>query len=287
MVVLNATSWWGGVWRRQSLADCISGSWTATNTGQGLSYRETLGLKHITGWTALDIGYSGYERQVLWPSWNRTEELVVLALRDGGGEGRGKQWWIGIAISKCNLLPFSWWDIFEQSQELFLKLSQARPGWGLRPMIFTQLLNQIFAHAQYSGMLVIWTSAIRTCRSTKWSYNLLFLINTHIPWRQLHDKMALHVCILLCSIVGGLAFQVFKFCCSVVISLLHLWPCLHRGSENVVCNFHKAKVLCAEYSAEIGDLWSLEEWLELLADLRVWDWKFDRVRHQVGSWKHF
>ena len=30
--------------------------------GQGLSYRETLCLKHITGWTALDIGRSCYER---------------------------------------------------------------------------------------------------------------------------------------------------------------------------------------------------------------------------------
>ena len=44
-----------------------------------------------------------------------------------------------------------------------------------------------------------------------------FLINAHIPWCQLHDKTALHVCILPHSIVGGLAFQVLLFCCHLFI----------------------------------------------------------------------
>ena len=77
----------------------------------------------------------------------------------------------------------------------------------------------------------------------------------------------------------SLVVWLFKFCCSVVISsfVALLALCL-----NVVRNSPKTKVLCAEYSAEIGDLWSLEEWLELLADLsRVWDWKVDCVRYQV------
>ena len=55
MIVPSIISWWG-------TANCISGSWTATNMRQGLWYRETLGLKHITGWTALDLEHSCYKR---------------------------------------------------------------------------------------------------------------------------------------------------------------------------------------------------------------------------------
>ena len=57
----SAVSWGAGFGDGQSLADCISSPRKSTNTGQGLSYRETLGLKHITGWTALDIGRSCYK----------------------------------------------------------------------------------------------------------------------------------------------------------------------------------------------------------------------------------
>ena len=74
------------------------------------------------------------------------------------------------------------------------------------------------------------------------AFQLLFLINVHIPWHQLHEKTALHVCILLRSIVGGLASSSFAVLSS---SLLHLWPCLRCGSENVVCKLPKNEsVVC-------------------------------------------
>ena len=103
-----------------------------------------------------------------------------------------------------------------------------------------------------------------------------FLINAHISWRQLHEKTALHVCILPHSIVGGLAFQVLLFClfficdraCAVVLRMLSVTP----QNKSIVCWIFRRNLL------------SLKEWLELLMDLsRVWDWKVDCVRHhQVG-----
>ena len=72
----QAPSWWGGVWQ-QSLANCISGSWTATNRGQRSSYRETLGIKHIMDWTALDIGCSRYECLSTLTVWKPYKRCVL------------------------------------------------------------------------------------------------------------------------------------------------------------------------------------------------------------------
>ena len=96
----------------------------------------------------------------------------------------------------------------------------------------------------YSGMSVIRTSDIWTRQSTERPSNSCFLINAHIPWHQLHEKTALHVPRL---IVGGLALSNFAVQSS---SLLHLWPCLRCGSEDVVCNSSKTKALCAEYKLQ-------------------------------------
>ena len=93
-------------------------------------------------------------------------------------------------------------------------------------------------------MSVIRTSDILTRWSTERPSNYCFLINAHIPWRQLHEKTAVHVCIFLRSIVDGLALSSFPVLSS---SLLPLWPCLCCGSENVICSSPKMKVLCAEY----------------------------------------
>ena len=94
----------------------------------------------------------------------------------------------------------------------------------------------------YSRMSVIWTSDIQTHWSTERPSNYCFLINAHIPWHQLHEKMALHVCILPRLIVGGLAFSSFAVLSS---SLLYLWPCLRCGSENVVYKLLKNEsVVC-------------------------------------------
>ena len=111
-----------------------------------------------------------------------------------------------------------------------------------------------------------------------------FLINTHIPWQTSvawEDGST-------CAYFAALNHWWFGFSSFAVLSfLLHLWPCLHCGSENVVCNSPKMKALCAEYSAEIWDLWSLEEWLELLTDFsRVWDWKADCVQHHYEHDEH-
>ena len=56
----------------QSLADCISSSWTTTNVRLGFLSRESPSLKFITGWTALDIrhncSFGNHINRVYYPS---------------------------------------------------------------------------------------------------------------------------------------------------------------------------------------------------------------------------
>ena len=76
----------------------------------------------------------------------------------------------------------------------------------------------------------------------------------------------------------SLVVWLFKFCFSSLLFCRHLFFICDPACAVVLrmssVTPQKIKALCAEHSAEIGDLWSLEEWLELLTDLsRVWDWK--------------
>ena len=55
----------------------VSGFRTATNMRQKLSGRETLGTKHITAWTALDIKCSCYIRSSTPPTQKLNEQCIL------------------------------------------------------------------------------------------------------------------------------------------------------------------------------------------------------------------
>ena len=111
------------------------------------------------------------------------------------------------------------------------------------------------------------TSAIRTHRSPNDLPIYCFLINAHIPWRTLvaweDGSTRVYFAVLNHCWFGFSSFAVLS-------SSLHLWPCLRCGSENVVCS-SKMKALCAEHSAEIGNLDRLRN-----------GWSYSRISAEYG-----
>ena len=87
------------------------------------------------------------------------------------------------------------------------------------------------------------SSDIQTRRLTERPSDNFFLINTHILWRQLHEKTALNVYF---AALDRWWFRFFKFCCSVVISssFVTLLAVVLRMSS---VNSPKTKALRAEY----------------------------------------